>query len=248
MHAIVLAGGYGTRLGALGKNTPKALLALGGTTIIDALLARLAGIGIADALLVTNARFHAAFEAWAGGGAHALPVQLLCDGSTAPENRLGAVEDLALGLDRIDAAEGVLVSASDTIYDADLGPVLERYRAVAAPVIALMREEDATVLARSGVAVPGEGGRILAFVEKPAAPPSAYGAPPLYVYPPDIRADIDAFLAAPGLDHDAPGHLVAFLVARRPVYGVILEGRRIDIGSRESYEAARRRFEGGCSL
>ena len=76
MHAIILAGGYGTRLGAIGKTTPKALLALGGTTIIDMLLARLARIGIADALLVTNARFHAAFEAWAAAGAHALPVRL----------------------------------------------------------------------------------------------------------------------------------------------------------------------------
>lgn len=240
MHAIVLAGGYGTRLGAPGRNTPKALLALGGTTIADMLLDRLARIGITDALFVTNARFHAAFEAWAGGGAHALPVRLHCDGSTAPENRLGAVRDLALGLERVDASEGVLVSASDTVYDADLGPVPARYRAVSAPVIALMREKDEAALARSGVAVPGDDGRILAFVEKPAKPPSAYCAPPLYIYPPDIRADVDAFLATPGIDHDAPGHLVAFLLARRPVYGVILDGRRIDIGSRESYEAAKR--------
>lgn len=243
MQAIVLAGGYGTRLGALGETVLKALLALGGTTVIDMLLGRLARIGIAEALLVTNARFHSAFEAWAGSGAHALPVRLLCDGSTAPENRLGAVRDLALGLEHVDAAEGVLVSSSDTVYDADLAPVLERYRAVAAPVVALMLEEDEAVLARSGVAVPGADGRLMAFVEKPAKAPSPYAAPPLYVYPPDIRADIDAFLAAPGIDHDAPGHLVAFLIARRPVYGVILEGRGIDIGSQASYEAVRRRFE-----
>ncbi len=243
MHAIVLAAGYGTRLGALGRNTPKALLQLGSTTILDALLGRLAAIGIEDALLVTNAKFHAAFESWAVGGAHALPVRLLCDGSTAPENRLGAVRDLALGLAEVDIAEGVFVSASDTVYDADLGRMLARYREVVAPVVALMHEQDRATLMRSGVAVPGPGGRILSFHEKPAEPPSPYGVPPLYVYPPDIRADIDAFLATPGLDHDAPGHLVAFLIARRPVYGVVLEGARIDIGSPESYEKARRGFD-----
>jgi glucose-1-phosphate thymidylyltransferase len=244
MHSIILAAGYGTRLGPLGATTPKALLALGATTVLDALLARLAAIGIADALLVTNAKFHALFERWAREGAHALPVRLLCDGSTAPENRLGAVRDLALGLGEVDARGGVFVSASDTVYDADLGRMLARYREAAAPVIALMPEKDQAVLRRSGVAVPGKNGRIVAFHEKPAAPPSDYGVPPLYVYPPDIRADIEAFLAAEGLDHDAPGHLVAFLVARRPVYGVVLEGARIDIGSPESYADAKRRFGG----
>jgi glucose-1-phosphate thymidylyltransferase len=244
MHAIVLAAGYGTRLGALGTHMPKALLALGSTTVLDALLAHLNALGIRDALLVTNAKFHAAFEVWARAYAHALPVKLLCDGSATPEDRLGAVRDLALGLAQVDIAEGVFVSAADTVYDADLGRMLARYHEVVAPVIALMPEKDEAVLMRSGVAVPGPGGRIVSFHEKPAVPPSAYGVPPLYVYPPDIRADIDAFLATSGLDHDAPGHLVAFLVTRRPVYGVILEGAGIDIGSPESYAAVRRRFGG----
>jgi UTP-glucose-1-phosphate uridylyltransferase len=37
---------------------------------------------------------------------------------------------------------------------------------------------------------------------------------------------------------DAPGHLVAWLAPRQPVYAHRMRGRRLDIGDPESYRAA----------
>jgi glucose-1-phosphate thymidylyltransferase len=242
VKGIILAAGYGTRLGELGQRLPKALLEVGGKPVIEYLLDRLSAIGLTEAVLVTNARFDGAFRDWVTSGGHPLSLELLCDGSTEPENRLGAVRDLALALERCRQDEAVFVTASDNLYTAGFGRLIDRYGEVVAPVTALIREEDETTLRRSGVAKLDADGRVELFVEKPAEPPSTFAAPPLYVYPPDIRRDITAFLADPGVDHDAPGNLVAYLVGRRPVYGVVLEGKRHDIGSLASYEEAKREF------
>jgi glucose-1-phosphate thymidylyltransferase len=247
VKGIILAAGYGTRLGELGQRIPKALLEVAGRPVIAYLLDRLAAIGLTEALLVTNARFDGVFREWVEGGPHPLSLELICDGSTAPENRLGAVRDLALALKRCPGDEALFVTASDNLYTADFGCLVKRYEEVESPITALIHEEDETTLRRSGVAKLGADGRVALFVEKPRNPPSAFAAPPLYVYPPDIRADIASFLADPNVDHDAPGNLVAYLVSRRPVYGVVLEGKRHDIGSLESYEEAKRIFGAGRS-
>jgi glucose-1-phosphate thymidylyltransferase len=193
--------------------------------------------------MVTNARFEPAFHRWLEAGEHALELELICDGSTAPENRLGAIRDLALALERVPAGEPVFVTASDNLYTADFHGLVARFEETGSPVVAAVREDDTAKLRRSGVAtISGDDGRMVAFVEKPDEPPSPYAAPPLYLYPPDIRRDIAAFLQDPGLDHDAPGNLVPFLLKRRPVYAVVLEGRRYDIGSLEVYEEVSRVF------
>lgn len=242
MRGIILAAGYGTRLGELGKKTPKALLSIGGKTVIDHLLERLAAIGLREILIVTNARFEDAFKRWLAESRPPAAVELVCDGSTEPENRLGAVRDLALALEHIPPEADVFVSASDNLYSSNLGLLIDRFREVRSPVVALLKQNDEKILKRSGVGKIDERGRLTLFIEKPEAPPSPYASPPLYVYPADIREDLAAFLADPSLDHDAPGNLVAFLLRRRPVYGVVLDGTRYDIGSLESYEEAKRLF------
>jgi len=56
--------------------------------------------------------------------------------------------------------------------------------------------------------------------------------------PPDIGKGITGFLPGPGGPHDAPGHLVAFLVNRRPVHGEALEGKGHGLGSAATYREA----------
>ena len=249
MIGIVLAAGYGTRLGELGANNPKALLPVGNQTIIDHLLDRFVELNLRRVVIVINGHFRPAFETWMKYKHHAIPMELLCDGSTSPENRLGAVRDLDFALDHIDSGESVFVSASDNLYTSGLMGMVEQYREKKAPVIAMIRETDPEKLRRTGVAkIRSNDGRVLSFVEKPAEPASSYACPGLYVYPPDIRKEIADSLLEPEGDRDAPGHLVAYLVNRRPVYGKVLEGKRYDIGSMETYREAQQIFSSGSSL
>lgn len=66
MNVIVLAAGYGTRLGDLERDCPKGLLQLGEMCLLDRLLMGLTEIpGPIGLYLVTNRRFLPAFREWA---------------------------------------------------------------------------------------------------------------------------------------------------------------------------------------
>ena len=51
MHAVILVGGRGTRLGALTNKTPKPMLIVNKKPFLEHLLVRLEGKGIKDILL-----------------------------------------------------------------------------------------------------------------------------------------------------------------------------------------------------
>jgi mannose-1-phosphate guanylyltransferase len=54
LRALILAGGYGTRLGKLTKTIPKALIKVGGTPIIDRAIQKLTEIGITEITINTH--------------------------------------------------------------------------------------------------------------------------------------------------------------------------------------------------
>jgi len=57
LDALIFAAGFGTRLGALGQDTPKALIEIGGRTLLERTAARLAAAGASR--IVVNVHHHA---------------------------------------------------------------------------------------------------------------------------------------------------------------------------------------------
>src|SRR4029453_19413254 len=65
MRVLILAAGFGTRLGPLGEEAPKGLLAVAGRPAIEFAARAAEALAAVRALdVVTNARFHGAFAAW----------------------------------------------------------------------------------------------------------------------------------------------------------------------------------------
>lgn len=54
MRALILAGGYGTRLGEYTKSVPKALIEVGGIPIIDRTISKLIEVGISEITINTH--------------------------------------------------------------------------------------------------------------------------------------------------------------------------------------------------
>ena len=230
---ILLAAGYGTRLYPLTKHRPKALLPLGQGVMLDQIMRSVREVkGSARLVLVTNHSFAAQCEAWRA--AQRDPVELVDDGTTDPEHRRGAIRDLLLGWKRA-GTDDVLVIGTDNVFTWSLSACVAFAKAKApASTVAIRQMATDYEASRYGVVEQARGGRIVRCVEKPAQPSSRAIALCVYYFPSAVRARAEEFLKAGG-SGDAPGHFIAWLVAKEPVYGYPTEGDWFDVGSRESY-------------
>ncbi len=242
MKCVLLAAGYATRLYPLTKNMPKSLLPVGNRTILERILEKVELVDeIDEVVLVSNARFAGQFSAFARTWRGGKRLEIMDDGTTDNDNRLGAIADLKLAVDRRGIDEDTMVLAGDNLFDFGLDDFARFFRQKKADCITSHRLEDISELRRTGVVELSEDRRVLSFQEKPAEPKSTLAVPPFYLYRRETLPLLGDYLAA-GENPDAPGNFVPWLASRLPVYAFTFEGRRYDIGNLDSYEEAQREF------
>ncbi len=245
MKVIVLAAGYATRLYPLTLTQPKPLLVVAGKPMIDWVLDNLAPIpGIERVIIVTNAKFAEHFERWAADyRAHKAQLEftIVNDGSTDDSNKLGAVGDLNLVLERERLEDDLIVVAADNLFSQSLEPFGHFVRARNAPTVALYDVGNLDEIKKyNAISVDAEG-RITYFEEKPKQPKSTRTAIALYYYPRPALPLIRQYVAE-GNNPDQPGRLVQWMYSRTPFYTWDVPGIWFDIGSKESLAEADRVF------
>ncbi len=237
MTGIILAAGYGTRMRAVSATVPKSLLPVGDRLVIDYLMAQLAEISELRRLaLVTNALYYGQFVEWARGRGLG-ELEIVNDGTRSNEERLGAIGDLQFALEKGGIDDNVLVAGGDSIFRFEVRLLVEYFVERQADVVAVVREADAARRRHTSTLKLDESGRVVEFVEKAPQPISDLICPPLYVFQRDTLPLIQQYLAERNAP-DAPGHFIAWLHTRRPVYGRVMAAGRHDIGSPETYREA----------
>lgn len=234
MRLLILAAGYATRLYPLTLDRPKPLLPVGGRPMLDRLLESLDPIGFDTRYLVTNAKFAGHFREWEGGRG----IEIVDDGTTSEDDRLGAIGDIGLVLDRHGIDDDLVVVAGDNLFGEALGDFGRAAREAHAPLLAIHDIGDIELIRGRYNSIEVDGtGRITFFEEKPAEPRSTLSGIGLYFYPrhtlPLIREYLDG-----GNNPDQPGRLVQWLYPRVDVYTWPVPGAWYDIGSREQLEEA----------
>lgn len=231
---VFLAGGYGTRLYPLTKKRPKAMLPLGEGVIMDAIWSSVKKIpSLSRVVLVSNHRYAAQFDRWAR--ARGAAIQIVDNGTSTSETRLGAIRDLQLGLACVGKQDDVLALGTDNLFGWSLADFIRRGGARRRAVTIAVRKARSLNEAKScGVVSMRRSGRIRRCVEKPAKPFSLTVSLCVYYIPPSCRASLQAFIRAGG-NVDAPGYFIAWLVTHGSVYGFLAHGAWSDIGSREAY-------------
>ncbi len=232
MEALILAAGYGTRMHPLTRDRPKALLEVGGRTVLGMLLENLRSAGVGGIWLVTNRRFFPAFEKWVKENGAVL--KLLDDGSTSNEERLGAVADIAFAVREGRIRDDLLVICSDRILDFPLSGLAGFFREKRAPVNACCEVGRERIRGRHGCVILGEDGRIEGFEEKPLEPKSRIASLAVYVFPKEMLGSFGEYMEGGG-DKDSLGGFVGWISRKVEVYGFITEGECHDIGSMEDY-------------
>ena len=188
MHAIVLVGGFGTRLRPLTLSRPKQLLPVLDRPMLDWVVERLVGAGV-DEIVLSLGYLPAAFEAAYPDGRCA-GARLHYAIEPEPLDTAGAIRfaALAAGLDR--SHEPFVVVNGDVVTDADLGALLDLHQARgAAATIGLTPVDDPS---RYGVVPVDRDDRVTAFIEKPTADeaPSNWINAGTYVLEPSVLARI----------------------------------------------------------
>lgn len=242
MKTIIIAAGYATRLYPLTENFPKPLLKVGGSTILDRLMEDIDRIpGIDGHIIVTNHRFAHIFGEWKAKADYGKPITIIDDGTTDNDNRLGAVRDLLLALDRCGVDDDIMVLAADNILGFSLRGFVDFFRDRGTSVIMCHREPELGKLQRTGVIAVDGNMRVLEMQEKPEKPVSNWAVPPFYIYSrndlPLIRECMDH-----GCGHDAPGNLARYLTGVTTLHAWPMPGPRLDIGSMDSYREAQDKF------
>lgn len=237
MKAVVLAGGYATRLYPLTRDRPKHLLEVGGRPILELLLERLPLDELDAVYVVTNAKFAGRFREWAQS--YPAKVAVLDDGTTSEEGRLGAIGDLQLAIDSEGLDDDLIVAAGDSIFTERLDDFARFGRERGAAATAVYDVGDLEAMKRlSSIGVDADS-RLVSFEEKPERPESTLAGIALYFYPRAILPLVGEYLAE-GNNPDQPGRLVEWLYRRTPVYAWSVPGRWFDIGTPETLAEAER--------
>lgn len=231
-NIVILAGGFGTRLKELGEQTPKGLLKTGSDTLIGELAKAVKELEEPHkVVLVTNARFYPQYQAWCSSCGDPLLSQIVDDGATSPDLRLGALGDLELASRNLDQHYPTIVLPSDTFFTfelSELTKVYEQYQAFTTAVYEVPKEQIAN---RLGCAVM-DGEIVRSFEEKPAEPQSNWACAPFYIYPPEILKRLPEYRMSGG-SMDAPSHIIPWLLEQSiPVYAAKVP-TAIDVGTQE---------------
>ncbi len=247
MDCVILAAGYATRLYPLTENFPKPLLTVGKKTILDRLMENIAATGMVERfLIVSNHRFAEIFRQWEKertflAGERILPVEILDDGTSTNDTRLGAVRDLALAVETMETPKDVLVLAGDNLVDFSFEGFLTFAREKQSSCVMVHEEWELTKQQRTAIVTFDENRQITSYEEKPEVPKGIHAVPPFYYYRKEDIAKIPEALAS-GINGDAPGSLAAWLSKSTPMYAYEMPGKRYDIGTLESYKKVKEIF------
>ncbi len=238
MKAIILAAGYGTRLGDVAKDFPKAFMKINNKPIINYALDRINEIPEIDKIIIiTNNKFFSVFEEWKSQVLQEKPIVIVNDNTNSNEERLGALGDLIFAFDAENINNDILVLASDNLFDFNLREFSEKNRD-SVGVYELSKE---IIKNKYGVVEIDENGKMIGFQEKPEIPKTNFASTGIYLFKKETIPLIRKY-AKEGHSLEGPGKLLEWLYKEKDVYAHIFHGKWFDIGSLEELEKAKNEF------
>jgi len=229
VKAIVLAGGFGTRIQPLTSGIPKPMLPLMNQPILELILARLDALGVEEISLLLYfmpEKIRDYFlERWEGQARLRYIV---------PDADYGTAGSIRFALDSL--KETFLVISGDLVTDIDLKAAVEFHRKCSA--LATMVLTSVANPLQFGVVIADEKGRIKSFLEKPGwgEVVSDTVNTGIYVLEPEVLR-----MVPKGKPFDFSKDLFPRILQRnKALYGYVAPGYWRDVGNPESYRGVHR--------
>jgi glucose-1-phosphate thymidylyltransferase len=233
MKAVVLAGGYATRLWPITKHRPKMFLPVGDAAVVDRVFSALEDDDrITDVFVSTNERFADDFRAHLAESDFQKP-RLSTEDTTEEDEKFGVVGALAQLVRREGIQDDLLVIAGDNVISFDLSGFLDFFAETGEPTLAAY-DVGSKERAKSYGLVELDGDEVVDFQEKPDDPKSTLVSIACYAFPVETLDLLHQYLDEGG-NPDEPGWFIQWLQERGTVHGFTFDGAWFDIGTPESY-------------
>ena len=194
--AMLLAGGQGSRLGALTSNVAKPAVSFGGKfRIIDFALSNCANSGVTTVGVLTQYRpyllhsYIGTGEAWnldeRDGGVSILPPYATQTGGAWYEGTADAVTQ-NIGYIEQNDPEYVLILSGDQLYRMDYADMLATHKKNNADLTIAVMPVPWEEASRFGIITTDDEGRITKFTEKPKQPDSNLASMGIYIFTTDL--------------------------------------------------------------
>ena len=237
MDAVILAGGFATRLRPLSEYIPKPLFPLGGVPLINFVLQKVWEIKPKRIIISTNQRFENHFRHWLYTLPHYIAerTELITEPTMNNEEKFGALRGLHYAVKEAGVQEDLFVVAGDNLFDFDLRRIVRKGREKGI-TLAAYDLKDKELTKRYGVLVL-EGDRVIEFQEKPENPKSTSISTGIYFFPEKDISLLENYLSSED-DSDALGKFFEWIISRKEVYAEVYTGTWFDIGTLDTYKRA----------
>ena len=245
--AMLLAGGQGSRLGALTSNVAKPAVSFGGKfRIIDFALSNCANSGINTVGVLTQYRpyllhsYIGTGEAWnldeRGGGVAILPPFATQTGGAWYEGTADAVTQ-NLGYIETNDPEYVLILSGDQLYRMDYADMLATHKKNNADLTIAVMPVPWEEASRFGILTADPDGRITKFTEKPEKPDSNLASMGIYIFNADLLVEtLKEDANDQNSAHDFGGNIIPKLLDDgKRLFTYKFEGFWRDVGTISSY-------------
>ena len=181
--AILLVGGFGTRLMPLTKNTPKPMLTVAGVPVTEHQIAMAKAAGISEIVLATSYLSDVFIPYFGDGSKWGIKIKYAVE--KEPLGTGGAIRNAA---QLLDSNESVVILNGDVLSSHDLGEQIRQHEANDADVTLHLTEvQDARAF---GCVPTDSNGRVTAFLEKMENPVTNQINAGCYVFNPRVVSTI----------------------------------------------------------
>lgn len=228
MKALILAGGYATRLWPLTKESPKPLLLMDGKPLITHIVDKIP-LNI-EIYVSTNKKFKKQFSEWKKNLGR--PVHLIIEETRSDKEKLGAIASIGQFIKEYRITDDLLIIAGDNFFHFQINDFLKNYKGF--PLVAAHNVKSFAEAKRFGV-VSVRGSKISAFSEKPLEPKSTLVSTGVYLFPASIYLLLYAYLKVQDQKKDNLGSFIEYLIKKTEVRAYVFTQEWFDIGSFEGY-------------